>query len=125
MATNIAFSVELLTSSNLSVSEKPVCEEAVVNGISYLTQVQSRWPRIQAMLRLFSWVLELKGLYFKSKFECMGIEVPIQTDEPAFQESESLSSDTTDANILNMLPGFDTSMNVDSMNIEDWINFPF
>ena len=117
---NIAFSIEILSSSNLPAAEKLVCEEAVINGISYLTRVRGRWPRVQAMLQLFFWVLDMKGFHFKPHLECMQFEAPISMNTPDFQHSESLSSDMTDANLLDMLSGFETSMDV-----EDWINLPF
>ncbi|KAG9195860.1 hypothetical protein G6011_00981 [Alternaria panax] len=119
VAMNIAFSVELLSATTLSIPEKGVCEEAVLNSISYLTHVEHRWPRIREMLRLFSWVFEQKGLSFASKSECMQFHLPVTMDSFASQGFESPMGEFADADLFAMFSGLDNPV-----DMADWLSLP-
>lgn len=116
---NIAFSVELLSTISLATSEKVICEDAVLNSISYLTQVEHRWPKVKEMLRLFSWVFEKKGMSFASKLERVQFHSPVTMSSSASQRVGSPVGEFVDADLLAMFSGLD-----DLIDIADWQNLP-
>ena len=90
----------------------------MLNSISYLTQVEHRWPKIKEMLRLFSWVFEQKGLSFALKLECMQFHLPVAMSSSASQRVGSPVGEFVDADLA-MFSGLD-----DPIDMADWLNLP-